>query len=74
MKRDVFFYAYKGYEYLLNKGMLSNSELLTICDYSQSSHSKRLYVIDLAADKILFNTYVSHGKNSGGEYATEFFQ
>jgi hypothetical protein len=72
LQHDVFFDAYKGYEYLLSKGMLQKTNLLTICDYSQSSHNKRLYVIDLAAEKILFNTYVSHGKNSGGEYATSF--
>jgi hypothetical protein len=72
LQRDVFFDAYKGYEYLLSKGMLRKTNLLTICDYSQSSHNKRLYVIDLEEGKILFNTYVSHGKNSGGEYATSF--
>ncbi len=72
LRRNVFFYAYKGYQYLLSKGMLSKTDLLTICDYSQSSHNKRLYVINVAEGKLLFNTYVSHGKNSGGEYATSF--
>ncbi|MGI8951349.1 MAG: murein L,D-transpeptidase catalytic domain family protein [Chitinophagaceae bacterium] len=72
LNRNAFFYAYKGYQFLLSKGMLSKTNILTVCDYSQSSHNKRLYVIDLAEGKILFNTYVSHGKNSGGEYATSF--
>ncbi len=72
LERDVFFKAYKGYEYLLSKGMLQKTNLLTICDYSQSSHNRRLYVIDLAAGEVLFNTYVSHGKYSGEEYATSF--
>lgn len=72
LKRNVFFYACKGYEYLLSKNKLQKTSLLTICDYSQSSTSKRLYVIDLEKGEILFNTYVSHGKNSGSEYATSF--
>src|SRR3954463_6699272 len=47
LERDVFFNAFKGYQYLENKGMLNKSNILTICDYSQSSNNKRLYVIDL---------------------------
>jgi len=72
LNRDVFYYAYKGYEYLLSESKLQDSSLLTICDYSQSSSSKRLYVIDLNEGKLLFNTYVSHGKKSGDAYATNF--
>lgn len=70
--RDVFFSAYKGYQYLLNKGALPKANLLTICDYSQSSNSKRLYVIDLLSSRLLYNTFVSHGRNSGSEYASTF--
>jgi len=72
LNKNIFYYACKGYEYLLNENKLQNSSLLTICDYSQSSSSRRLYVIDLKAGKLLFNTYVSHGKKSGNEYATNF--
>jgi hypothetical protein len=72
LQRDVFFNAYKGYKYLENRGMLPRKNLLTICDYSQSSNNKRLYVVDLLNSRLLFNTYVSHGKNSGDEFATSF--
>ncbi|MEX6690158.1 murein L,D-transpeptidase catalytic domain family protein [Danxiaibacter flavus] len=72
LQRNVFFFAYKGYQYLLDQGALSNTKILTICDYSQSSAHKRLYVIDVAEGKLLYNTYVSHGKNSGEEFATSF--
>jgi len=72
LKKDIFYFACKGYEYLLNENKLQNPSLLTICDYSQGSGSKRLYVIDLTEGKLLFNTYVSHGKKSGNEYATSF--
>jgi hypothetical protein len=72
LKRNIFFAAYKGYEYLQSKGILQNSNYLTICDYSQSSGAKRLYVIDLSTCRLVFNTYVSHGKKSGNEFATSF--
>lgn len=68
----AFFYAFKGYEYFLSKNMLQNTSVLTICDYSQSSLRKRLYVLDMLHGKLLYHTYVSHGKNSGAEYATSF--
>lgn len=72
LSRDAFFEAYKGYQYLLSENMLRRKDLLTIADFSKSSSEKRLYVIDLAKGKILFNTYVAHGHNSGSDYATSF--
>lgn len=72
LQREVFFKAYKGYNFLLKKGLVRKKNILTVCDYSQSSNNKRLYVIDLKETRLLFNTFVSHGKNSGGEFATTF--
>ncbi|QEC70245.1 murein L,D-transpeptidase catalytic domain family protein [Panacibacter ginsenosidivorans] len=72
LQKNVFFYACKGYEYLLSQQKLQKTSLLTICDYTQSSTHKRLYVIDMEKREVLYNTYVSHGKNSGNEFATSF--
>lgn len=72
LEREVFYNAYKGFQYLQNKGVLKKTNLLTICDYSQSSRNKRLYVVDVVTGRLLFNTYVSHGRNSGQEFATSF--
>ena len=72
LERDIFYQAYKGYLYLATKNKLNNTDVLTIADYSQSSSSKRLYVIDITNMQLLFNTYVSHGKNSGNEFANSF--
>jgi L,D-transpeptidase catalytic domain len=71
LSKQAFEYAYKGYQYLLDKKLVSNS-YLTICDFSQSSKQKRLYVIDLTNNKVVMNTYVAHGRNSGLDYATKF--
>jgi hypothetical protein len=69
---EVFNLAIKGLKKLDKNGKLLNSSILTIADYSQSSNKKRLYVIDLKNKKLLFNTYVAHGRNTGEEYATNF--
>ena len=72
LKKEAFNFAYTGYTKLIEKGMLSKKGILTICDFSQSSRRKRLYLIDLDQQKLLMNTYVAHGRNSGGEYARKF--
>jgi len=72
LSRDVFNLALMGLKKLEANGKLQNPDILTIADYSQSSNKKRLYVIDLKNNKILFNTYVAHGRNTGDEYAKYF--
>ena len=69
---EAFSYAYTGYQNLLEKNKISNTAYLTICDFSQSSVKKRLYIIDLENNQLLINTYVAHGRNSGLEYAKTF--
>jgi hypothetical protein len=53
------------------KGMASK-QLLTVIDYSRPSFEKRLWVFDLKNNRTLFNTWVSHGRNSGNVNATSF--
>ncbi len=65
-------YAYTGYQNLLDKGLVNKSDLLTVVDFSQSSRKKRFYIIDVANKKVLMNTYVAHGKNTGVDMATRF--
>lgn len=51
---------------------LANKQMLTVIDYSKPSNQRRLWVFDLKSNKTLFNTWVSHGKNSGGATPTSF--
>ncbi|QRR02085.1 murein L,D-transpeptidase catalytic domain family protein [Dyadobacter sandarakinus] len=67
LSEKAFFYAWYGFQ-----KMKSTNQVLAIADFSQSSRNKRLYVIDLLKKKMLLNTYVAHGRNSGQEFAERF--
>lgn len=67
VKNEVFEAAMKGF----NKFNPEKS-ILTIVDFSLPSTEKRFYVIDLEKQKLLFSTWVAHGKNSGDKMATKF--
>ncbi|MEO6288948.1 MAG: murein L,D-transpeptidase catalytic domain family protein [Ginsengibacter sp.] len=72
LSKKAFDNALKGFNQLRSMGKLENDQILSIVDFSLPSSSKRLFVIDLKNFKILFNTYVAHGRNSGKEFANEF--
>jgi hypothetical protein len=72
LSREAFDWAWSGYQKLLQQNRIGNSQYLTICDFSQSSRQKRFYLIDLTRERLILNTYVAHGRNSGGEFATRF--
>lgn len=63
--------AFKGYFKLKAEGKV-NKEILTIIDFTQSSTEKRMWVIDMKKNEIIFQTVVSHGRNSGKEFANDF--
>jgi hypothetical protein len=72
LSASVFRQALLGREKLIEQGSLPDQPVMAIADFSQSSREKRLYVIDLSRKKILYQTFVSHGRNSGGLFATRF--
>jgi hypothetical protein len=73
LELDVFEKALLGFNNLKKAGEIDeDSHLLTVCDFSLSSTQKRLWVIDLNDKKILFNSLVAHGKNTGEEFARKF--
>ncbi len=45
--------------------------VLTVIDYSLPSNKQRMWVFDVRNERLLYNTYVAHGKNSG-EVARHF--
>jgi hypothetical protein len=70
---DVFTKAYHGYLNLRNAGKLNNEkETITICDLALPSTFSRMWIIDLAKKKVVFNTYVAHGQGSGEDCSLSF--
>ncbi|WP_255481065.1 murein L,D-transpeptidase catalytic domain family protein [Pontibacter sp. Tf4] len=69
----VFKKAYIGFVNLKQRALISPSKsILTVVDFTKSSREERLWVIDLHARKVLFNTLVAHGRNTGNDKATKF--
>lgn len=63
--------AMQGFYALKAKGKIAK-DMITVIDFSLSSNTKRLWIIDLATNKILYNSLVAHGRNTGDEFANSF--
>jgi len=72
LSREAFTYALSGFSNLMNAGKIQKDNILSILDFSIPSNKKRLFVIDLENGELLYNTYSSHGKNSGKVIPTDF--
>jgi hypothetical protein len=68
---DLYQQAMTGFRRISEEDGLKK-KLLTIVDFSKPSTEKRLFIIDVASEKILLHTYVAHGKNSGEIMANRF--
>jgi hypothetical protein len=68
---DCFERAVKGYNLLKAQGKIQR-DLLTVIDFSKSSNTKRLWIIDMKLQTVIYNTLVAHGRNSGDEFAKSF--
>ncbi|MBO9671836.1 MAG: murein L,D-transpeptidase catalytic domain family protein [Sphingobacteriaceae bacterium] len=72
LSEQVFEKALTGFYNMKYSGLLHAKSILTIADFDQESCKKRLYIIDLASKKLLMNTWVAHGQNSGGDKPSSF--
>jgi hypothetical protein len=70
-KEESFIQALKGFYLLKEKGLIKKN-ILTLVDFSLSSNLKRLWVIDLTTNTVLFQSLVAHGRNTGEEFANSF--
>ncbi len=72
LSKKAFDLAVRGFEKLLAQGKLMNSAVLSIVDFSLPSSHKRLFVINIKSQELIFHDYVAHGKNSGAAIAKSF--
>lgn len=71
LNRKVLKLALTAYKKAAAKGAV-RKPVLTVIDYSLPSNKQRMWVFDLGREKLLYNTYVAHGRNSGMDKPTHF--
>lgn len=64
LNRKVLQLALSAYQKAIAKG-LAKKQVLAVIDYSLPSSQQRLWIFDIHRYKLLYNTYVAHGVNSG---------
>lgn len=64
-------FALKAYNKAADKGIVQKN-ILTVIDYSLPSFKQRMWIFDLRKNKLLYNTYVAHGVNSGNTTPSHF--
>jgi hypothetical protein len=72
LTKEALNYAIRGYQKLVEEGVATNTQYLTIVDLSQASRKKRFYLLDMQNSELVLNTFVAHGKNSGIDEAERF--
>ena len=72
LSRQAYNIALNGFQKLVSAGKVKNPDILTIVDFSQASTSKRMYIIDLHNRKLIDQSLVAHGRNTGNLMATAF--
>jgi L,D-transpeptidase catalytic domain len=72
INENAFSLALKVLAYCREKGLVHKQHIVTVIDFSRPSTQKRLFVIDISKGKLLLQSLVAHGKNSGEKYASRF--
>ena len=71
LNKNVLKLALTAYTNASKRGSVKKP-VLTVIDYSLPSNKQRMWVFDVRNERLLYNTYVAHGKNSGVNTAQHF--
>lgn len=69
---DAFKQGVIGYLNMVKRNEVTVERYLTIIDFSKPSTDERLFIFDVCSQTLVYQSIVSHGRNSGGLYATKF--
>jgi hypothetical protein len=64
--------ALRAWRHAVAAGAATRTDVLTVIDYSRPSREPRLFVFDLASNRLLFRERVAHGRASGEDATTRF--
>lgn len=64
LDKKVLKMALVAYNKASDKGAVKKP-VLTVIDYSLPSSKQRMWIFDVSKERLLYNTYVAHGTNSG---------
>jgi len=69
----VFKSGVTGFYNLMKEGqIMPHKNIVVIVDFRKPSFEKRMYIVDLKQKRLIKQTFVAHGKNTGLIYATNF--
>ena len=68
---DTYKLAMEGYVFYRSEGLIT-SNIMAIIDYNLPSTSKRLFILDVSNNSIIYSSLVAHGRNSGKNIASDF--
>ena len=71
LNKKVLKLALTAYQNASTKGAVKKP-VLTVIDYSLPSSKQRMWIFDVRNSRLLYNTYVAHGKNSGMDIPNHF--
>ncbi len=71
-KKEALEKAILGYLILGETYDIPEDKPLTLIDFSLPSTEERLWIFDVNEMQLIYQTYVSHGRNSGGKWARQF--
>ncbi|MCE4369949.1 murein L,D-transpeptidase catalytic domain family protein [Xanthomonas hortorum] len=72
LDRQVLALAAEALQCARQRQQVGAERVLSVIDYSRPSTERRLWVFDLARQRLLFQEWVAHGRNTGNNLAAKF--
>lgn len=72
LRREVLELALRARQCAVAYGDVRGESRLAVIDYSLPSTDERLWVFDLAGERLMYREHVAHGRNSGHNMTTSF--
>ena len=69
---SAFNMALNGFYDLKSKNLIKNDSIIALIDFSKPSNDNRFFIIDIKNNKVIKNTLVAHGMQSGNVFAESF--